>query len=369
MQSFNKEQGKFHLEIYDYQDGDPRYERSETVLPPGAIAYKPSVASFRRQIGGEEGLIAGGNGEKYFISLKPWADADQEKTLLRMEFGFYPHFEPLTRQQILEMPPPAPTPAYTLPPHAHTFNFPGMPIYTMCSDVRYDHKLTLRPGLPGVTTTTAADLMSLPDGSKVGPVFCPVCDTPVRMTQPLTDYIQELREVLGEPNPLMEWSITHPASTPETRTPPRDNPLVVVRYWRYEPVEVPTTAKRHAHLKIEVHSKNHLITLEPGVAGIAGSVPAERLLELPEARQKELICPLCDEKLSFHYPLGDSIKQIAEEQGGPEKPIIWSVSHPADQPETKQADPASFISVRRHSFTGNASFPDVPDGMAIRFMI
>lgn len=371
MDRFDKDQGKFYLEIYAYQDGDPRYE---TPLPPGAIAYKPNVASFRQQIGGEEGLISGSNGEKYYISLKPWAGADQQKTLLRMEFGFYPHFVPLTRQQLLETAPlPAPVPVsipeYTLPPHPHTFNFPGMPISTMCSDVRYDHKLTLRPGLPGVTATTANDLTSLPDAAKVGPVLCPVCETPVRMTRPLTEYVQELREVLGEPNPLMEWSITHPASTPETKPPSADNPLVVVRYWRYEPIEVSPPPQHPSHLKVEVHSKSHLITLEVGADGFPGSIAAEQLLELPEAKQKELVCPLCDEKLPFHNPFESFIQKMAAEQGNPEKLLIWSVSHPADQPETKKEDPSALISARRHPSTGGANFPVVPDGVAMMFML
>jgi hypothetical protein len=365
---FENVPGKYHLEIYEYQADDPRYEFA---LPPGAIVYRPTVASFRRQIGGEEGLIIGPSGDKYFISLKPWAGKNQEKTLLRMEFGFTPDFKPLTRQQLLDLPPtPAPNPSYIPQPHRHTANFPGRPIYTMCSDWRYDHKLTLRPGLPGVTTTTANDLMSLPEAAKVGPVICPVCDTPVRMTEPLGAYVQELREVLGEPNPLMEWSLTHPANIPETKTPPPANsPLVVVHYWRYEPVEILPSAQRPAHLKIEVHSKNHFITLELGAEGIAGSFPAGRLLELPEASQKELACSLCDEKLPFHTPFEGFIQKMAAEQGGPERFLIWSVSHPSHQPETKGGDPTSLISARRHSSESKENLPGVIEGVAIRFMM
>lgn len=359
--------GKHHLEIYAYQDDDPRYQFA---LPPGAIVYRPTVASFRRQIGGEEGLIIGPIGDKYFISLKPWAGVDQEKTLLRMEFGFTPDFTPLTGQELREPPPlPEPDPSYTPPPHRHTANFPGRPIYTMCSDWRYDHKLTLRPGLPGKTTTSAEDLMNLPDASRVVPVECPVCDTFVRMTQTLASCVQELREVLGEPNPLMEWNITHPAGITETKIPPENSPLVVERYWRYEPISVSPPAKSPAHIKVEVHSKNHVITLEVGAEGLAGSFPARRLLELPEASHNELVCPLCAENLPFNTPFLWFIEQMAKEQDDPDRLLIWSVSHPSDQPETKTPEPTALISARRHPTASSESSPELPEGVAIRFMM
>lgn len=367
MNPFENTPGKHTLEIYEYQAGDPRYDFE---LPPGAIVMKPSVASFRRQIGGEEGLIVGPGGDRYFISLKPWANVDQEKTLLRMEFHFAPEFTPLTRQQLLEMPPPpAPDPSYTPPPHRHTANFPGQPIYTMCSDMRYDHKLTLRPGQAGKTTTTADDLANLPEASKVVPVICPVCDTVVRMTEPLASLVQELREVLGEPNPLMEYIITHPADIAETKVPPENSPLVVERYWRYEAISVSPPARRPAHLKVQVLSKNHLITLELGADGIAGSFPAGQLLELPEAAQTELECPLCAEKLLFHTPFQGFIDEMGKEQGGPDRLLTWSISHPSDQPETKSAGPASLITARRHAPVTDENQPKVPDGMAMRFML
>ena len=66
------------------------------------------LAEWRRRFGGDEGeLTDPALGQRHRISLKPWADADPDTTLLRFDFAFVPDQPIAPEHQHLIPPPPS----------------------------------------------------------------------------------------------------------------------------------------------------------------------------------------------------------------------------------------------------------------------
>lgn len=74
-----------------YQEGDPSLRRE---LPDGRVIANPgmTLAEFRQLLGGDEGYLTDPayRGEKHFVSVAAYKDADPQKTRVTFGFRFIP---------------------------------------------------------------------------------------------------------------------------------------------------------------------------------------------------------------------------------------------------------------------------------------
>ena len=346
------------MEVFEFQDGDPTYQHtsSDGTIMPGGI----SIARLQQQFGGKEGEFTGPSGETYHISLTVWEGKDLEKTLLQMVFRVTPLFpadiDPELRRASFSQLSTPPSSSTTVADKGAAS--PSSPViksrptsegkrtggFISCSDVHGDHRIKIRPSKTFDVGVTADVLLTLPEIT-VTDVHCPVCDAPIKFSEPLNKRLQEGMKWWGNEAKL-QLIFEHPIDIAETRTVPENSPFVVHRYRRYTPSSVPARQKDPAiELSIVQKTHDHLITLTSDV----GETTAHMLLALPEAKEMELTCPLCDEKLPVQEPFEQYIHILADDADGDTTLIAWSISHPREIIATKTPVPGSLIRAIQHT--------------------
>ena len=348
----------YTMEVFEFQDGDPTYQHtsSDGTISPGGI----SVAQLQRRLGGNEGEFTGPSGEMYHISLAAWEGQNLEKTLLQMRCRMTPIFPadiPLELRQASfsqlstlpsspttvdnkEAPPPSSLSVSSRPASGSQL----ISDFISCSDVRRDHRITIQLSKTLDSGVSADVLLTLPELTTTD-VHCPVCNTKITFSESLDKRIQQGIEWWGS-EAKVQLIFEHPIGIEETQTVPENSPFIVQRYRRYTPSSVPTRQKDpYIELSIVLKTHNHLITL----VSDAGETTAQVLLTLPEAKETELTCPLCDEKLPAPEPFEQYIRILADDASGDSTPIEWSISHPSEIVATKTPVPGTLIRAMQHT--------------------
>ena len=352
----------YQMEVFEFQDGDPTYQRTRpdgVVVPMGI-----SLAKLQQRLGGEEGNFPSPSGETYHISLAPWEGKDREKTFLQMTFHATPLFPidmppelrpspsslPPTRPQ-RETPSPSTVPevsdassASSIPQRMSSSRASSSANFISCSDVRREHRIKVQQSRNPETGVTIEALLRLPE-TVMTEIHCPVCDAPIKLCESLAEHLQQGIEWWGNESKV-QMIFEHPMDIEETRTESADSPFVVHRYRRYTPVSLPARQKDpDIELSIVQKIHNHLVVLTAD----SGETTAQALLALPEAKQTQLSCPLCDEKLPVEEPFEKYIRILADDAEDDTAHIQWSISHPSDSAETKVPSKEDAICATRHA--------------------
>ncbi len=359
---FNLVPSIYEMEVFEFQDGDPTYQHTRpdgVVVPMGT-----SLAKLQQRLGGDEGDFPGPAGETYHISLAPWEGKDYEKTLLQMTFHATPLFPadiaPELRPSPSSLPPTRPqrgTSSLSALPEGGTASsassipqsspLPRASLsynFISCSDVRREHRIKIQQSRNPEAGVTIEALLSLPE-TAMTEIHCPVCDAPIKISEPLAERLQQGIEWWGNESKV-QMIFEHPVDIEETRTVLDDSPFVVHRYRRYTPISLPARQKDPGiELSIRQTTHNHLIV----VTSESGETTAQTLLALPEAKQTQLSCPLCDEKLPVEEPFEKYIRILVDNAGDDTIHIQWSISHPSDRAETKVPSKEDVIYATRHA--------------------
>ncbi len=351
----------YTMEVFEFQDGDPTYQHTnpDGTIFPGGI----SVAKLQQGLSENEGKFIGPSGEIYALSVAAWEGQDPEKTLLQMVFHTTPLFpadiDPELRRTSFSQPS---TP--TSSPTAVTDKGNSSPSslrvrsspaatgskrtsdFISCSDVHGEHRVKLQLSKTPSSGVTADILLTLPEITTTD-VHCPVCNETIRFSETLNKRIQHGIDWWGS-DAKIQLIFEHPIGVEETQIVPEGSPFVVHRYHRYTPTSVPPRQKDpDIELSIMLKTHDHLITL----LSERGETTAQMLLALPEAKETELACPLCDEKLPVTKPLEKYIRILADDANSDTTPIELSISHPREIPVTKTPVSASLIHAKQHSNT------------------
>lgn len=348
----------YTMEIFEFQDGDPTYQYTRpdgTVVPMGI-----SLASLQQRFGGDEGDYTSPTGETYHISLDPWKGKDHEKTLLQMTFHATPLLPAdvapeLRPSRLASLPPqlqrgtpspstsPTTSPASSIRQSSSAARVSSSSNFISCSDVRREHRLKIQQSRNPEAGVIAEALLNLPEAAMTE-MHCPVCDAPIRLSEPLARHLQRGIEWWGNESKV-QLIFEHPIHIEETRAAAEDSIFVVHRYRRYTPVSLPTRPKdSDIELSIVQKTHDHLVM----ITSESGETTAQTLLALPEAHQTELLCPLCDEKLPVKEPFEKYIRILADDAGDNSVHIQWSISHPSDRAETKVPSKEDAIGATRH---------------------
>ncbi len=350
----------YTMEVFEFRDGDPTYQHinSGGTISPGGI----SVARLQQRLGGNEGEFTGPSDETYHISLAVWEGQDLEKTLLQMVFHMTPIFpadvDPELRGASFLQPSTKPSPPTAGEdkgvPSPSSIGISGRPAsvgkrisdFISCSDVRGDHRIKIQPSKISDAGVIADVLLALPEIATTD-VHCPVCNAKITFSEPLDKRIQQGIEWWGS-EVKVQLIFEHPIAIEETRTVPENSPFVVHRYRRYTPSFVPARQKDPSiELSLVLKTHDHLITL----ISESGETTAQALFALPEAKEMELLCPLCDEKLPVPEPFEQYIRILADDASGDSTPIEWSISHPSEIVATKTPVPKALIHAIQHTNT------------------
>lgn len=349
---------KFLLEIKTFEAGDPSYK---IIMPDGRSGPGGfSVKIFLEQLNRHQGELTGPYGEKYRVDPTSWLGLDPDKTLLKIQYSLipdYPYYiDPVLSGVSHQLPPVTSDKSHTSNVETASNNLPGendappkkinrrihytgdYPAYIMCSDVRREHRLIIRPARPG-KGFPASELLDLPIAAS-SEITCPVCEASVNIFEPLTKHIKDIASEFeqGEAT-LLEIIMDHPAHLPETKTPPPY--LEVDRYHRFMPFsQPPVPSPEDAERWIELKSHDHWLRIRPGRAGETGGRTTAEWLNSEWVDRTELICPLCEAVLSSSGSLKEFVQVLADLEGS-DKILEWSISHPLETAATAQI-PADF---------------------------
>ncbi len=355
---FNLVPSIYHMEIFEFQDGDPTYQHTR---PDGSVGpMGTSLAHLQQRLGGEEGDYRGLSGEIYHISLAPWKGKDPEKTFLHMGFHATPLFPasiaPELRPSPFPPPPQRETPSSapsreSVTPSALSISqsspFPrtsSASDFIFCSDVRREHRIKIEKSKDPEGGVTIEALLNLPEAAMTE-IRCPVCDASIKLIETLAKRLEQCAEWWGNESKV-QLIFGHPVDIEETRTEAGDPLFVVHRYRRYTPVSLPSRQKDpDVELSIQQTTHNHFVTLTAD----SGETTAQTLLALPEAKQMQLSCPLCDEELPVKEPFEKYIRILVDDAGDDTTHIQWSISHPSDRAETKVPSNEDAIQATRHA--------------------
>ena len=350
----------YTMEVFEFQDGDPTFQHtsSDGTIMPGGI----SIARLQQRLGGNEGEFPGPSGDTYHISVAAWAGKDPEKTLLQMTFHATPLF-PVDIAPELRHPsfpqlaaqPSSPTtttdkgvssPSSPIIRSRPTSGSTSLHDFISCSDVRREHRIKIQQSKTPETGIAVDALLNLPEMTTTE-IHCPICDTPIKLSESLDKRLQRAIEWWGN-EAKVQLIFEHPSTIEETRTVPENSPFVVHRYYRYTPSSVHAREKDPSiELSLVLKTHDHLITL----ISESGETTAHALLALPEAKETELVCPLCDERLPVPEPFEQYIRILADDAEGDSTFIEWSISHPREIGTTKTQRPESLIDAMQHSNT------------------
>lgn len=377
--------GRHTMEVIDFQVGDARFEvvRSDGVVSPLGV----SLARLREQFGGEEGTMTGPDGEQYQLSLAPWSAANPDTTYLRMSYRFTPdqpaRIDPAlqpARPDPKHVPASVPTPSASSTSSTTTLTLSSQIItqgdrvvrprmmmrFDVFGDVRGNHRLTIYPDTEQAGIPVAA-LLAMPE-MQIKEVQCPVCESKVTMRITLAERIQEF---VSRDSSIthIRLAMSHLADLPETKTLPEHSPITVEKFRRYAAVTEPSRIEiPGVEQYIAVKSHEHLVTIRPISTGSEGSTTAATLLQLPEAKQSTITCPLCDTVLQFTEPLERFISMFVGNMGADAAQIEWRIAHPESIPVTKTPPENAPIRVTRGEEL-NENEGKLQDGYPVFFVV
>ncbi|GCE48786.1 hypothetical protein EI42_04246 [Thermosporothrix hazakensis] len=343
---------RYTLKITPFSEGNPYYQRRIRNKQTGEerIIYQGEKLADLIQHSENEVIRREWHGAVFRFSLQPWLHADPEKTYLSIVPSvslLYPlqKVDPAVRGHISEalrerieraerrtVREPAPSEEEVMNEYETVGRTRGTGTNGHGHHVWFE---VHSAGKPASEWLTQPEIIA-------NEIACPYCDISLSNIVPFTKLVLQLCEEWEDEDVKLLVRVVHPASHPETHTPPPECPFLAEKEWTIEAEETPPViAHDELDRPLVLPSHDHLLFLRSGEGDIAANQLAPQL--------QGLHCPLCGEALAFGQEVTEALQSLMDEAKNEAVPVSVTLSHPVERASTALPHAKFPFAVQTHS--------------------